>query len=1066
MVRKLINTLLTLSILAPLSAFAIGLGDVRLNSALSERLSAEIELLSVSPTEGKNLTVSLASQQTFDKIGLDRPALLMYLEFEVIADANGNYTIIVTSREPINEPFLDFLVEVDWKSGRVLRQYTLLLDPPSGYSDTAPAVYTPDLSDNALASIDSEDEGQVAEVDEVDGASNTTEEMAVASADVDEMDSAEDGEMDSADDARSTSVDEETVAQGDEAAEAGMDDEGGAIDSEQIKSSDEKKAPATTPARPVAKSTPKPVGSLVYGPVKANDTLWSIAQRLRPSNDVTVQQMMLALQKANPYAFVDNNINRLKRGYVLRLDDPSAIKAMSKGEAVREVARQTRAWSDYRESVAQKAAQRPAKAAAVKPEPGAVTAAAKTEPKLTLVAPEGKVSDSAKSPSGGAAEKNAGQMSDELKLALETSAAQRKENEVLRSRLSALESQIDRMEKVITLKNADLKALQDQLRKQGSAQLPAATPSQETPVLVDKSEGGKAVDAAVEKPQTVTSEEKKDVAATTAVSDSPANAEAAKPAVAAPGETSSPSPVEPIKPDAAKVEPAKPETKPAEQKKPEQKKPEQRKPRPVVITEPEPEKSFVDEIFDQVGSLLKIFEDPMIQGIIGGVVVIMLLLVVLIIKRRRKGAFQESILNTAGSSSMMQASDEQGSETSFLSDLAISGMGPGTIQTDEGEADPITEAEVFIAYGRHQQAEEVLKKARSISPDRSDIAAKLLEVYYATKDREKFEALIEESVGALQGDDELWGKVLTMGRELCPGNVLFAAEAGATAPAATSKPADNSVGGDVLDIGLDLDELSADMESGSGGGDMDLDLGMDFGDLDAAEDSGSAAESSAEEFDLGDFGLGESDAGAGDEASEMDMDLGALDLGGDDVAAAEESSGLDFDLDLGSSDETTAEEDSGEMSFDLDMGAADEAAEDSSGELDFDLGGSDEDNSGDELGFDLDMGDLDTGADEGDGDMSLDMGDMSAALDMSDDSVSMELDAALDDLSLDDLGDLGDLDDLGDLGDGDDVSQKLDLAQAYSEMGDADGARTMLEEVLSEGNDEQKQQAEALLAKL
>ena len=122
MVRKLLKSLLSLSLIAPLSAFALGLGDVHLHSALNEKLQAEIEVLSVAPGEAESITAKLASQQAFDKVGLERPAILMFLKFNVDKDAAGNHVIKLTSSEAINEPFLDFLVEVDWKSGRVLRE--------------------------------------------------------------------------------------------------------------------------------------------------------------------------------------------------------------------------------------------------------------------------------------------------------------------------------------------------------------------------------------------------------------------------------------------------------------------------------------------------------------------------------------------------------------------------------------------------------------------------------------------------------------------------------------------------------------------------------------------------------------------------------------------------------------------------------------------------------------------------------------------------------------------------------------------------------------------------------
>ncbi len=938
MVRKLIKSLLSLSLIAPLSAFALGLGDVHLHSALSERLDADIELLSVSSAEADSLSISLASQETFDKVGLERPAILMYLVFEMVQDAAGDYTIKVTSKEPINEPFLDFLVEVDWKSGRVLREYTLLLDPPSGYSEATPAVTAPSTAPPTTS------------------AAPTATVPAAAAV---------------------------TPAAPTPAMQA---------------------APASTPAAvtpaavtPVSSTTspmPTPAaaaGSLVYGPVKAKDTLWRIAEKLRPSKDISIQQMMVALLKANPYAFFDGNINRLKRGYVLRIDDPSLLTAMNRADAVREVARQTRSWQDYRERVAARAKQRSAAATAVEAKPG-MAAATKSEPKLTLVAPEGKAADTA-APSGAAEGKPTGEVSEKLMLALESSAAQRKENDALKKRLEALEGQLQDMEKIVSLKDADLAALQQQLRKQGQGvALPSEKPASEV------------VTKPGEEPGLIVKPEEKPAEATMPV-------EAMKPE-AKPADTAVPAEAKPelVKPDAAK---------------PEVKKPVAKKPKPKrAPIMPVEEPSLIESLM----------ADQMMLGIGGGVAIFILILLALIIKRRRKGAFQESILN-AGSSSMMKASDEQGSETSFLSDLAISGMGPGTIQTDEGEVDPLTEADVFMAYGRNQQAEDVLKKALEKSPERADIAAKLLEVYYNSKDSAQFEALAEEAVGSLQGNDELWGKVLGMGHELCPDNVLFKEGAGAGAgfPAAAVESASDNV----MDIGLDLDELSAEMEGDGGGGDMDLDLGLDFSDLDNEAEGDidlglDTAEPEADAaLDMGDFGLDEPEA---EESTDLDMDLGALDIG----SGAEESAddgGMEFDFDLGDSDEAVAESGDAEIEFDLGelTTEGDEGGLDMSLDMDMDIG-------------DFDLGDLDSSS-EAD----------SASIAASDDSLDL-------DMALDDLGDLGDL---GDLDSGEDeMTTKLDLAQAYAEMGDAEGARSMLEEVVSAGSDEQKQQAQALIDKL
>jgi pilus assembly protein FimV len=919
MVRMLLKSLLSLSLIAPLSAFALGLGDVHLHSALGERLQADIDLLSVNQAEAGDINVSLASQETFDKVGLERSAILMFLKFAVVQGSAGSYSVNVTSREPINEPFLDFLVEVEWKSGRVLREYTLLLDPPSSQRETAPAVSSPSAAATTTSSIPTS----------TPSAQSATQAAKEARTGVSSV--------------SSTSM-----------------------------------APAAGMMPPSSVAT----GGIVYGPVKVNDTLWRIAEQLRPSSDISVQQMMVALVKANPYAFFDNNINRLKRGYVLRIDDPSLLTASSKAEAAREVTRQTRAWQDYRESVAARAKQRPAAASAVEATPG-VAAAGMSEPKLTLVSPEGKGADSA-TPSGSAEGKSAESVSEELMLALEGSAAQRKENEALKQRLEALDSQLQDMEKIISLKDADLAALQQQLRAQGkdidmpSEQQPAATalPPAESAGLVVKPE---------EKPAEVVIAEVKPVIA----------------------EMTAPEVKSEVKPE------------------PVVEKPVAKKPKPKVAPMPVEEPDLLETLL----------ADPMMLGIGGGALIFVLILLGLIIKRRRKGGFQESILN-GGTSSMMKVNDEQGSETSFLSDLAISGMGPGGMHTDEGEVDPLTEADVFMAYGRNQQAEEVLNKAREKLPGRADIAAKLLEVYYNSKDSAKFEALAEEAVGSLQDDDELWGSVLAMGHELCPENILFEAGAGAELPAAAESAASS-----VMDIGLDMDELTAEME-GEGSGGMDFDLGLDFSDLD---DKSEASDETALDIDLGfDEPMVKDTESTSiiEESSDLDMDLGALDL----ESAAEESVSdadtLDFDLDLGGADEVAAESDEGGMDFDLDLGEL--STEEASLSAD-----------AEKPGLDLDMGDFD-------------LADLESAETL---ETATEATGGLDlEMALDDFGDLGDLDDLGDLGEldsgEDEITTKLDLAQAYAEMGDAEGARSMLEEVIVVGSAEQKQQAQALIDKL
>ncbi len=125
--RVLISALL----LSPAVALGLGLGEIRLNSALNEPFSAEIDLVAATPEELGTLEANLASNEVFSRYGLDRPAFLGSLEFTVGQGQDGRSVLLVRSREAISEPFVSFLIDVSWPRGRLLREYTVLLDPPA-----------------------------------------------------------------------------------------------------------------------------------------------------------------------------------------------------------------------------------------------------------------------------------------------------------------------------------------------------------------------------------------------------------------------------------------------------------------------------------------------------------------------------------------------------------------------------------------------------------------------------------------------------------------------------------------------------------------------------------------------------------------------------------------------------------------------------------------------------------------------------------------------------------------------------------------------------------------------
>lgn len=128
-VRKFALKSIALAVM-PLQAMALGLGDIEINSSLNQPLDAEVKLLSVKPGEADDLLVSLASNAAFLRAGIDRPFFLTKLRFTVETKSDGAKVIRVSSKKPVVEPFLNFLIEVDWPRGRLLREYTVLLDPP------------------------------------------------------------------------------------------------------------------------------------------------------------------------------------------------------------------------------------------------------------------------------------------------------------------------------------------------------------------------------------------------------------------------------------------------------------------------------------------------------------------------------------------------------------------------------------------------------------------------------------------------------------------------------------------------------------------------------------------------------------------------------------------------------------------------------------------------------------------------------------------------------------------------------------------------------------------------
>ena len=394
-----------LLLFAPRPAPALELGAPETRSALHEPLDARIPLHGVGSGDLEGLKVSLGSPAQFELAGMARPAHLNLLEFIVVDQGDGAGFIQIRTDEPVIEPSLTFLVDVDWPRGRTVRGYKLRLASAGG---------------SATGALRNRPASQQAERRPATGASS-----------------------------------------------------------------------ASTPASPSASSRGD------YGPVRASETLWSIAARLRPDNTVSVQRMMLAILEANPEAFVIRNVNALRAGATLRIPTRDEIGRGDPKAAVAEVQRQHSAWARHR--------QRPP---AVAPPPTPAPAPPAPSPRdpesdgrVEVVSPE-----TATDVAGRTEEADIKALREELALAMEEAKAVRRELDEFRQRLAEAEDHVRELNRLVDLKNQEIMALRAETESKPAPEpvdpgtKPVAAPSEEDsePVAAPSEEDSEPVAAPVE----------------------------------------------------------------------------------------------------------------------------------------------------------------------------------------------------------------------------------------------------------------------------------------------------------------------------------------------------------------------------------------------------------------------------------------------------------------------------------------------------------------------------------------------------------------------------------------
>ncbi len=845
-----------LSALTTADVVALGLGEIELKSALNQPLDAEVELLAATPEELQELKVEVGSPQAFASAGIERTLFLNKLQFDVKTNADGRPVVKITSRDAVREPFLDFLLELSWSKGRLLREYTVLVDPPVTMPAPAPRAQLPSARSAARS------------------------------------------------------------------------------------------APLA-PAGRVTHTAQLPPVSTVPGEYRTqrNDTLWQVAQQLRPDSDVSIEQAMLGLLRTNPDAFYNNNINELKAGYILRVPDREEMTRISQAEAAREARRQYAEWREARNLVASAESVDPAQAAAPQTQ-GAV------ESSLHLVAPE--LSEAGAQ--GGSAEDGTGleALQHDLMIANEALEVQRRQGEEMSSRLAVLEEQIENMQRLIQLKDDELARLQAQVGEElpelGAANAePAAAGLEATDQLAgpDVLEGQPAAEAeAVAEP--AGSEQVAETGVAGAGSDGPLEAvlpedeivsEGFPAADSLPGEDGVGETFMEAAPEPSSAEPV-----------------------PVPPTSPIAE-PVVPDTFTAPGFVDRLLANPLWLGV-GAVFLVILGFLGLRRKRGSETEFQESILqaarekSSAGSDSEVirtqpESTHSTTTASSLLSEFAVSDMGS---MKHDGEADPLAEADVYLAYGRFQQAEDLIKDALQGKPEQQDLHLKLLEVYLAARNSAAFDEHAQEMLERLEdSDDPVWEKIAEMGREVSPENPLYQRGAGA---ASEVREEEQQASG--YEMAMDAFGTEAQEAQESAEAELDLGEGLDF-DTELAFDSGEIADESKP--DSVEFTPPEPVAEKPEPAQAVIPEIESIEPVGADL---EPDNTLEFDLEG------------------------------------LDLGGDEE---------------------------------------------------------LEPPGD-------GELTDLDEVSTKLDLARAYLDMGDPDGARSILGEVIEEGSDDQKNEAQEILEKI
>ncbi len=615
-----------------IDAAAFTLGRLNVQSALGEPLRAEIEVTELTPAEAGGLKVNIASTEAFNAAGVPYNAALADVRVNLQRRADGRYVVRLTSNRMLSEPFVDLLLEANSNSGRIVRDYTVLLDPPKSRTATAAPIAPTAPQISAAAPVQS-------------------------------------------------------PALPAPAAQARQ-----------------RPAPAAATAvvpPPAEAATLRTANGEQQVTVQPGDTASKIAGAYKPA-DVSLDQMLVALLRANPDAFIAGNVNRMKAGAVLDVPTASQAGAVTPPEARRTLTAQSRDFGDYRRRLAENA-------------------------------PTSRVTDADRQASGklqaNVEDRNAANApADKLKLSQGGAAGQQTEEQLAQARQAQDSS----------ARVAELSKNINELNKLQSAS--GASPSPATSVAPVPSAAAPAVGSAV-----AAATGSQPTAAT-------APASATLPAVAA-GNATAPqtAPLDAAALNAAAAASA-PAALAAAMAKP-------ATPAPA----PEP-RGFFEELLD----------NPVMLGAAALVALLIGFLLFRVLGRKRRDAGDSVFLESRiPKDSFFGASGGESVDTKNRGNSVVSSLSYSPSQLDAGDVDPVAEADVYLAYGRDLQAEEILREALRINPDRTAIHLKLLEIHAKRRDLRAYEALASDVHKLTGGSGNDWNRVVELGQDLDPGNPLY-----------------------------------------------------------------------------------------------------------------------------------------------------------------------------------------------------------------------------------------------------------------------------------------------------